>query len=78
MLGNWQSRLDTIDLDCESTLALAITIEPDENKHTLSRQIDRIGIESGVALRGGKAQEERGKQESNKGQHVDLIALVYR
>ena len=77
MLGSWPSRLDTIDLCCESTLALAIKMEPDEGKHTLGRQIDRIGIESGVALRGSKAQEERGKQE-NEGQHVDLIALFHR
>lgn len=37
-------------------------------------QIDGVDIESGVALRGGKAQDERGKEES-KGQHVDLVAL---
>ena len=64
MLGSWPSRLGTIDLDCESVLALAITMESDESKHTLGGQIDRVGIESGVALRGGKAQEERGKQEN--------------
>ena len=41
-----------------------MTMRPDESGHTLGRQIDRVGIESGVALRGGKAQEEGGKQEN--------------
>ena len=77
MLGSWPSRLDTIDLEFESVLAMAITMEPEESKQTLCGQIDRVGIESGVALRGGKAQDERGEQES-KGQHVDLIALFDR
>ena len=41
---------------------------------TLGSQIDSVGIESGVALGGSKAQEEQGKEDS-KGQHVDLAAL---
>ena len=49
-------------------------IEVEERQQTLGSQIDRVGIESGVALGGGKAQEERGKEES-EGQHVDLVAL---
>lgn len=52
-------------------------MEPEKSEQTLGCQIDRAGIEGGVALRGGKAQDERGKQES-KGQHVDLIALFHR
>ena len=77
ILGSWPSRLDTIDLGWESVLIPAITMEPDKSKHTFGRQIDRVGIESGVALRGGKTQEERGKQD-NQGQHVDLMALFHR
>lgn len=76
-LGSWPSRHCTTDLDCKSASALAMVTAPKECKQTPGGQIDRVGIESGVALRGGKTQDERGKQNS-KAQHVDLIALFHR
>ena len=63
-LGSWPFRLDTIDLRSPSALALSTGLEVEERYHTLLSQIDRTGIESGVALRGGKAQDEGDKQES--------------
>lgn len=76
ILGSWPSRLDTIDLRFKSVLIgvlneMRIKVE-ESSEDTLSSQIDRIGIESSVALRGGKAHDERGKQESKR-QHVDLL-----
>lgn len=46
-----------------------------ERQRTFGCQIDLAGIESGVALGGGKAQDERGKEEWEE-QHVDLVALL--
>lgn len=47
-----------------------------EGQCTLFSQTDEAGIESGIALRSGKAYDERSKQES-EGQHVDLVALFF-
>ena len=73
-MGSWPSRLDTIGLDSKSALTRSIAAKAEEGTHTFRGQIDGIGIESGVALRGGKAQDEGG-EEDGKGQHVDLVAL---
>ena len=72
--GNLPSRLDTIDLRCELASGLPRALEFEGKWHTSGGQVDRIGIDRVVALGGGKAQNERGKQESKR-QHVDLVAL---
>ena len=53
--------------------ALPRALEFEGKWHTSGGQVDGIGID-GVVLGGGKAQNERGKQESKR-QHVDLVAL---
>ena len=79
-LGSWPARLDTIDLYSRvSGSAMSIRGGEEEgdgeSERTLGRQIDRVEVKSGVALRSGKAQQERGKEEG-EGQHVDLVALL--
>ena len=75
-MDSWSFRLDTIDLGWRSVLALSVRLKvevEEKGKDTLGGQIDQVGIESGVALRGGKAHQEGGEEESG-GQHVDLVA----
>ena len=56
--GNLRSRLDTIDLRSELALAFPRALEFEGKQHTSGGQVDGIGIDSVVALGGGKAQKE--------------------